>query len=181
MFPNSLSSESPHKPARLSPDLPGASAPMKTPMEPEHTTSSTGRKGGYVIRNPSQRTKLLGFSQLSQTVKGTHPNLAQFDLNWGRQVPWQKVVEEWKQEQLEWASWRIREKRQRQLELRREHIRATQDQQQRTKMWTSSTPNTHSSRTALFTPQISPPHTPVTLTAPQCIEQLSDLIPPTSF
>ena len=117
----------------------------------------------------------------AQTVKTPHLNLAQFDLDWGHQVLWKKVVEEWKQEQLERASWRIREKRQRQLEQQCEHIRVTRDQQQRTKTWTSSTPSTPSSRTAPSTSQISPPRTPVTLTAPQCIKQLSNLIPPTSF
>ena len=72
-------------------------------------------------------------------------------------------------------------KRWQQLEQRCKHIQATQDQQQRTKTWTSSTLNTHTSCTATSMPQISPPCTPVTLMAPQCIEQLFDLIPPTSF
>ena len=74
-------------------------------------------------------------------VKGPHLNLAQFDLDWGHQIPWQKVVEEWKQEQLEQVSWRTKEKRWRQLKQWREHIQVTRDQQQRTKTWTSLTPN----------------------------------------
>ena len=136
---------------------------------------------GYVTHTPSPRLKLLGFSQLSQMVKVPHLNLAQFDLDWGHQVPWKKVVEEWKQEQLEWALWRMKEKRWQQLEQQQEHIWATQDQQQRKKVWTSLTPSTHTSPTATSTNPGKPPHMPSTLMAPQCIKQLSELLPPTSF
>ena len=73
------------------------------------------RKVRYVTCTPSHRPKLLGFLQLSQMVKVPHLNLTQFDLDWGRQVPWKRVVEEWKQEQLEWVAWRTKEKRRRQL------------------------------------------------------------------
>ena len=135
-----------------------------------NTTYSTQKMTGYVTCAPLCRPKLLGFLQLSQMVKGPHLNLAQFDLDWGHQVPWRKVVEEWKQEQLEQASWRTKEKRQRQLEQQWEHIWATWDWQQRMKTWNSSTPSTSTSCTATSTNQASPPHTLSTLTAPQCIE-----------
>ena len=88
-------------PLPVSLTLPGVSTLLQTPMAPGSTTSSTPRKAGYITRNLLCRPKLLGFLQLSQMVKGPHLNLAQFDLNWGHQIPWQKVVEEWKQEQLE--------------------------------------------------------------------------------
>ena len=66
-------------------------------------------------------------------VKVPHLNLAQFNLDWGRQVPWKKVAEEWQQEQLERAAWRTKEKRQQQLEQWHEHIQAIWDWQQRMK------------------------------------------------
>ena len=133
---------------------------------------------------PGVSPKLLAFSQLAQSAKVPHLDLSWFDLEWGPRKPWQQVVKEWREEQLEVADARRKTAvamRKRHLEARRQQVREMRDRRILTTRTGTTTPSiTPTSATATSTPPPVPPRTCLTLTTPQCIDQLSELISPAS-
>src|SRR5258708_7022681 len=156
------------------------SPPNGTAKKISATTSATPKQE-LPAPPSSQRPKLLGFSKLAQAVM-PHLDLSQYDLELGPRKMWQQVVKEWREEQLAVASTRrAGSERRRHLDLRQQEVREMWDQLMKMTGIKTTTPrSTPISDTATSSRPPDPPHTSSTLTAAQCIDQLSELISPVS-